>query len=81
MILSDVPFVQIIEQFTTTRDHLEQSSTRVIVLFMDLEMLGQFIDPLRKQRDLDRGRPGVAIVRFVIADYFFLNFFDCCHKN
>ena len=38
--------LQIIEQTPALRDHLEQAAPRVIVLFMDLEVFGQFVNSL-----------------------------------
>lgn len=38
--------LQIIEQTASLRDHLEQAASRVIVLFMDLEMFGKLVDAL-----------------------------------
>ena len=53
MVALDVCTLQIIEQTATLRDHLEQAAPRVIVLFMDLEMFGELVDPLAKQSYLN----------------------------
>ena len=42
----DVRLLQIIEQAPSLRDHLQQSPARMIVLLVDLEMLGEFVDAL-----------------------------------
>ena len=42
----DVRLLQVIEQAPALRDHLQQSAARMIVLLMDLEMLGEFVDSL-----------------------------------
>ena len=36
--------LQIIEQTASLRDHLEQAASRVIVLFVDLEVFGKLVD-------------------------------------
>ena len=46
VIFVDIAALEVIEKLTTTRDHLEQSAARMVVLFMHFEMLGQLVDPL-----------------------------------
>jgi RNase adaptor protein for sRNA GlmZ degradation len=46
VILLDVRLLQVIEQTSTMLDHLQQAAPRMIVLFVRLEMLGEFVDPL-----------------------------------
>jgi hypothetical protein len=53
VILFDVTLSQVIKQFAPPRDHFKQSSSGVIVLVMNLEMLRQLVDALRQQCDLD----------------------------
>jgi hypothetical protein len=66
VILLDIAPLEVIKQLAPPRDHLEQADARIIVLFMDLEMLGQLVDPLREQRYLHLRRTGVRRVRLVI---------------
>jgi hypothetical protein len=40
----------------------------MMILCVDLEMLGEVIDALTEKRDLDFGRPGVAVVCLVCSD-------------
>ena len=42
----NVRLLQIIEQTSSLRDHLQKAATRMIVLFVNLEMLGEFVDAL-----------------------------------
>jgi hypothetical protein len=67
MVLLDIAMPQIVEQFPPTRDHFQESTARIIVFFVNLEMLRQFVDPLRQQRDLYLRRPSVASMCFVIV--------------
>jgi hypothetical protein len=46
MVALNVCALQIIEQTPALRDHFEQASSRVIVLFMDFEVFGKLVDPL-----------------------------------
>jgi hypothetical protein len=71
MILSDIRTLEIIKKLPSTRDHLQQPATRIIVLLVYLEMLGQLVDPLRKQSDLNVRRPCVRVVALVIGNYLF----------
>jgi len=42
----DVRALQIIQQTATLRDHLEQAAPRVVILFVDFEVLGKLVDSL-----------------------------------
>jgi hypothetical protein len=42
----DVNPLQVIEQTAALRDHLQQTSARMIILLVYLEMLGEFVDAL-----------------------------------
>ena len=44
MVALDVDSFQIIEQAATLRDHLQQASPGMVVLFVRPEMLGKFVD-------------------------------------
>ena len=46
MVTLDVCALQIIQQTTPLGDHLEQASSRVVVLLMDLEVFGELVDSL-----------------------------------
>ena len=70
MVTLDIDFFQIIEQTASLRDHLKQSSPRMIVFLMRFEMLCQLVDALAQQGDLNRGRPGVGIVSSKIGNDF-----------
>ena len=42
----DVCALQIVQHTSALRDHLKQASSRMIVLLVNLEMLGEFVDSL-----------------------------------
>jgi hypothetical protein len=41
----------------------------MVILGVRAEMVGERVDPLRKERDLDPGRAGVAVVPAVLDDH------------
>src|SRR5215217_713363 len=49
----DIRTLQVVEQPTTFSDHLEESTTAVVVLLVGAEVVGQIIDSLSEQRDLN----------------------------
>ena len=54
---------EIIEQRTALVDHHQEAATRMVVLRMALEMLGQRLDAAGQDRDLDFGRTRIALAR------------------
>ena len=46
VVLAYVRLLQVIEQTSAMLDHLQQAAPRMIVLFVRLEMLGEFANPL-----------------------------------
>src|SRR5258707_6863929 len=53
---------QIGEKAAALADELEEAAARMIVLGEALEMPGQFLDPLRQERDLDFRGTGVTFL-------------------
>ena len=45
--------LKVIQQTPALRDHFQQAAPRVIVLFVGLEMLCEFVDSLAQKRYLD----------------------------
>ena len=58
----NIAFFEVVEQAAPLTDELEQSSARVVVLLVDLEMLGQVADSVAEQSNLDLRRPRVRTV-------------------
>ena len=46
VILLNVRFLQVIEQTSAMLDHLQQSASRMVVLLVCLEVLGEFVNAL-----------------------------------
>ena len=55
-------------------DHFKKTASAVMVVFVDLEMLGELVDTGSKNSYLYLGRTGVALMSFVSGDYFLLFF-------
>ena len=64
MIGFDIATLQIIEQTSALRDHLEQAAPRMIIFLVRSEMIGQIVDTTSQKRDLNLRRSGIARVRF-----------------
>src|SRR5512141_651556 len=60
--------LQVIQQAPPLPDQLEQAPPRAEVLGVDLEVVRDHVDPLRQERDLNLGRPGVRVVHAELSD-------------
>src|SRR5262245_36210412 len=65
---------QIREKAAALADELEEAAARMVVLGKSLEMLGQLLDPLGQERDLDFRRAGVTFLGGVAGDDLLLCF-------
>ena len=66
----------IIEQPATFTNEHQQSTTRVVIFLMHLQMLGQICNPMGKKSNLDFRGSGIGIMLFVSINQFFFGF--CC---
>src|SRR5690606_11778971 len=64
----DVRFLQVVEQPPPLPHELEQPAARVVVLLVDFEMLGQILDALTEQSDLNLRRTGVGLMQAILSD-------------
>src|SRR3954454_24887955 len=64
----DVDVLEVAEQTTALTDHEEQTTTRVVVVLVLLQVLCEVFDALRQHRDLHLGGSGVTGVRRVLFD-------------
>jgi hypothetical protein len=58
-------FLKVPKQSPTLSDHHEKTSPAVMILFVDLQVLGEVIDTLSQQRNLNLRRTGVRVVRAI----------------
>src|ERR1043165_2928701 len=54
---------KIVQQSSSAANHFQQTATRVIVMLICSQMLGQGIDAMGQQSDLDIGRAGVTCMQ------------------
>ena len=64
----DVVLGDIVQQTTTLTDELEQAHAAVVVLLVHLQMLGELVDALGQDGDLDLRRAGVGLVGLVVGN-------------
>jgi hypothetical protein len=56
---------EVVQKAPTPAHHHDQATTRAMVLDMILEVIGQILDTLGKQGNLDLGGSGIPFVKFV----------------
>ena len=64
----DIRTLQVVQETATTSDHLEESTTTMVVLLVGAEVVRQIVDPLGEQGDLNAGRATVGLVRPIFLD-------------
>jgi hypothetical protein len=64
----DVGALQVVQQPATLADQLEQPASRVVVVGVRLEVVGEVVDPFAEDGDLDFGRSGVLLIEAVRLD-------------
>jgi len=71
----DVCRGQVVEQSPALADHGKESTPRVVVMLVSLEVLGKRVDSCRQKGDLHFRRTCVAFVGLICFDYFVFLFF------
>src|SRR2546423_14854159 len=61
--------VQVGEQPSALTDHAEQPAAAGVVVAGGAQMLGEVLDPLREERDLDLRRTGVLFIAAIRRDH------------
>src|SRR5262249_16230103 len=69
-----VLLAQVLDKSPPFADQHQQAAPRVVVLGVLLEVLGQTVDPLAHERDLDLGRFRVSLVHAILLDETLLLF-------
>src|SRR5438876_12191437 len=73
--------LEIVQKPATPADELQQAPPRIVVLRMRAQMLGEFVDPLRQERDLHLRGAGVGLGRSVRANDLELCFLRETHVS
>ena len=71
----DVLLLKVAEKVSSVTDHLEHAAAAVMILGVRLEVLGEVVDSLGENSDLNLGRTGVALVSCVGGDDLLLYVF------
>ena len=66
--------LEVAQQAAALADEHQQAAARVVVLGVRAQVLGQLVDPLGQERDLDLGGAGVVLGAAVLGDQ--LRFFS-----
>src|SRR5690606_10483484 len=64
----DVVLLQVLQEALALTDQQHQTTARVVIVLVGLEVLGQVGDAVGEQRGLDLGRTGVALAGRVLRD-------------
>ena len=73
----DVLLLELTEEVTSVTNHLEKTSSGVVILLVDLQMFGKVVDSLGENCDLNLRRTSIVLACFVSCDnrsfFFFLH--------
>lgn len=73
----DVAFLNISQKVSSVTDHFEQAASRMMILLVNFQMLGELVDPVSQNSDLNLRRTCVAFVSRILLNDLILLFF--CH--
>jgi len=75
LVSREIRIAQIIQKSSSLPDQLQEATTRVVILYMDLEVPGKMLDALAQQRNLHLWRAGVRRMNPELLDrLLFLRF-------
>src|SRR5688500_5440349 len=63
-----IRLLEVVQQTAALADHHQQPATAVVILLVRAEVIGELVDPLRQQSDLDRRAAPVVLVQLVLLD-------------
>ena len=64
----DIDLLQVAKKVSSVADHLQHAAAAVVVLVVSLEVLGERVDAMGKDRDLNLRGAGVALVGGVLRN-------------
>ena len=64
----DIDLLKVAKKVSSVADHLQHATAAVVVLVVGLQVLGEGVDAMGKDRDLNLGRTGVALVGSVLLN-------------
>ena len=72
----DIDLLQVAQKVSSVADHLQHAAAAVVVLVVALEVLGQGVDAMRQDRDLNLRGAGVTLMGGVLRNDSLLFFFQ-----
>jgi hypothetical protein len=75
-ILLGIDLFEVGQKASPLPDHEQKPAAGMMILLVDLEMIVEIIDPLRKKRNLDRGRTRVLGMCLEVTDHLCFLLFD-----
>lgn len=75
----DVHLLEVAQEVTAVTDHLQKTPTAVVILHVGSQVLGQGVDAVGQDRDLNLGGACVTLVDGILLDDCLL--FCCGHGN
>jgi len=79
LVTAGVCDMEIIQQPPALAHHFQQTPSGTVILEVFLKVLGQMVDALRQQGNLNIGRPGVALVNPEFFNHFRFRFHTVDH--
>ena len=76
-----VPLLEVVEQRAAGRNQLQEATTRMVVLHVGLEMVGEVGDAFRQDRDLNLWLAGIAGLVGILLDDFRFAFCGNRHRS
>ena len=67
---------EVLQQLPSLANHLQETPAGMVVLFVDLEMVGKHVDPLRQKSYLDRSGSGIRPVDAKTCNNLIFIFFN-----
>jgi len=75
----DINFRQIVQQISSLSDHFQKAAAGVMILLVLPKMLGEIVDPLGQNGNLDLRGPGIPLMAGMLLNQICL--FLSCHTS
>src|SRR6185437_5288142 len=67
-VIVDIGALQVVQETEASANHLEEPTASVVILLVVTEVIGEVVDALCEQRDLNACRPAVSLMQPVLRD-------------
>lgn len=79
LVAIEIIILNVSKESSSLTDQFEKAASRVMILFVRLEMLCQIFNSRSKQGHLNLGRSSVSLMRCVFCNY--LSLLCCCNRH